>query len=197
MRPLSGPVAGERLCQFSHTWEEKGAPPDLVNIIKCGHRINFKSRPGLTLPLKQFETRLSPQQADIVKSEVDELVMKKALRILPYSEAVKNPGYYSKIFVVPKPNGKHRVIINMRPLNKHIEKETFRMESEKEVRTLLQPGSWASVVDLSDAYYLVSIDKGSFVDSFSKRKFTSTMLSPWVSPKVPGFSQECPDLLGV
>ena len=152
-------IPGERLSKFHKIWEQKGAPPSVQQIIKTGHRIQFEKSPPLTLPLKQYETFLSPTQSLIVEQEIKELVEKGALRVVSYSEAIKVPGLYSRVFVVPKPNGNHRVIINMKPLNKFIVKETFHMESEKEVRSLLEPGCWGSVIDLSDAYYLVSVDK--------------------------------------
>ena len=156
---LSQQLPGERLKNFSNVWEHFNAPPDIQRFIQTGHKIHFETKPALTLPSKEYETRLSTEQTRIVKQEVDELVMKKAMRVVSRQEAIKSLGHYSQVFVVPKPNGKHRVIINMKPLNKHIVKETFSMESCKEVRTTLRPEGWASVVDLSDAYYLVSIDK--------------------------------------
>ena len=159
MMVFSKPVPGERLSEFSSVWEYFNAPPDLQKVIREGHKIQFESKPKLTMPLKQFQTKLSPVQTKVVKAEVDELVRKKAMRVVPWAEACKSLGHYSQIFAVPKPNGKYRVIINMKPLNKHIVKETFSMESLKEVRAILKPNAWASIVDLSDAYYLVSIAK--------------------------------------
>ena len=63
------------------------------------------------------------------------------------------PGHYSQIFAVPKPGGKWRVVINMKPLNEHVAKETFRMETSRDVRSLLSPGDFGAVIDLTDAYY--------------------------------------------
>lgn len=152
-------LPGGRLSKFADIWRAKGACPSLVKTVQWGHTIQFESRPPLVPPSAQCETRLAKDQSIIVQKEIDDLVSKGALKIISRAEAKRVPGYYSKVFVVPKPDGKHRVIINMKPLNQYIKKETFRMESEKEVRTLLQINSWASVVDLSDAYYLVSIQK--------------------------------------
>ena len=71
---------GERLKSFANVWEHFNAPPDIQKIIQSGHRIHFDSKPALTLPLRQYETKLSPEQMGIVHKEVDELVEKKALR---------------------------------------------------------------------------------------------------------------------
>ena len=70
-------------------------------------------------------------------------------------------GHYLQIFAVPKPGGKWRVVINMKPLNEHVAKETFRMETVKDVRSLLKPGDYGAVVDLTDAYYTVKLHKES------------------------------------
>ena len=85
-------------------------------------------------------------------------------------EANTQLGFYSKIFCVPKPGvGKWRMIIDMRyvlktavqtmisfifsKLNKYIKKKTFKMQGVKDVRSALIPGMYASVIDISDAYY--------------------------------------------
>ena len=52
-------------------------------------------------------------------------------------------------------------MINMKPLNEHVAKETFRMETVKDVRSLLKPGDYGAVVDLTDAYYTVKLHKES------------------------------------
>ena len=70
-------------------------------------------------------------------------------------------GHYSQIFAVPKPGGKWRVVINMKPLNEHVLKETFRMETSRDVRSLLKPGDFGAVIDLTDAYYTVKLHQDS------------------------------------
>ena len=95
------------MSEFVDIWKDKGAPPDLLKIIRTGHVIQFEELPPMSMPLKKFESKLSPEQSIKVKAEIEELVAKKAMRVLSYYEAVKDPGFYSKVFVVPTPNGKH------------------------------------------------------------------------------------------
>ena len=71
---------------------------------------------------------------EVVREEIKSLLAKKAIRCVPYEEAVANPGHYAKIFAVPKPGGKWRVVINLKPLNEHVQKETFCMETAKDIR---------------------------------------------------------------
>ena len=70
-------------------------------------------------------------------------------------------GHYSQIFAVPKPGGKWRMVINMKTLNEHVLKETFRMETSRDVWTLLKPGNFGAVIDLTDAYYTVKLHQDS------------------------------------
>ena len=46
------------------------------------------------------------------------------MRIVPEIETRHVLGFYSKYFVVSKPEvGKYRVIINMKPINKYVEEK--------------------------------------------------------------------------
>lgn len=38
-------------------------------------------------------------------------------------------GHYSRLFLVKKPNGKFRTVINLKPLNKYITYRRFKMET--------------------------------------------------------------------
>lgn len=68
--------------------------------------------------------------------------------------------FLSPIFTVPKPNGKHRFILNLKMLNKFIKLEHFKMEDYRTALKLLGENNYMSNLDLKDAYFLVSIDKG-------------------------------------
>ena len=48
------------------------------------------------------------------------------------------PGYYSRIFLVPKKNGKLRLIIDLSVLNHFVYTETFKMETLRKVRNAIQ-----------------------------------------------------------
>lgn len=54
-------------------------------------------------------------------------------------------------------------------MNKYIIKKKFKMQGLKDVRAALQPGMFGAVVDISDAYYHVSIHK-------KARKYTRFIL---------------------
>ena len=68
---------------------------------------------------------------------------------------LENPGkgFYSRIFTVPKKSGTFRPVIDLSPLNKMIVIPTFKMESPKSIRASLRPEDYATLVDLTDAYF--------------------------------------------
>ena len=56
----------------------------------------------------------------VVRAEVRTLLDKGAVRVVSQEEALATPGHYSQVFAVPKPGGKWRVVINMKPLNEFV-----------------------------------------------------------------------------
>ena len=131
-----------------------------MNLVRKGYKMGFQKSPKLSKPLSKFETQLPPQQMELVRREVAGFLKKGAIRVVPPEEANTVLGYYSKIFCVPKPgNDNWRMIIDMRNLNKLIKKKKFRMQGIKDVRSALKPGMYGAVLDISDAYYHISIHK--------------------------------------
>ena len=64
-----------------------------------------------------------------------------------------SPGYYGRLFVVPKRTGGWRPVLDLSPLNVHLRKIRFRMETPASLRTAIRPSDWASSIDLTDAYF--------------------------------------------
>ena len=67
----------------------------------------------------------------------------------------ESPGFYSRIFLAPKKNGKLRLIIDLSRLNTLLDIQSFRMETANKVRQAIQPNDWAFSLDLTDAYLQV------------------------------------------
>lgn len=89
----------------------------------------------------------------IVDNEVQELLRKGA--IVP---SISEPGeFISTLFIVPKPNGKYRPVINLRHLNKFVHYDHFKQETFKVVLDLLQKNDYLTSVDLKDAYFSIPI----------------------------------------
>ena len=65
-------------------------------------------------------------------------------------ENVKSLGFYSRLFLVPKPHQRWRPVIDLSRLNTFLLVEKFEMETQESNRTSLIPGEWVSSIDLSD-----------------------------------------------
>ena len=122
----------------------------------------FFSKKGLQNSVSRasnFVTRpsLLPQPLSQQLEEVASLLSKGAVEeIIP-----ECPGYYSRIFLVPKKNGKLRLIIDLSVLNHFVYTQTFKMETQRNVKDSIQLNDWAFSLDLTDAYLHVPIHRQS------------------------------------
>ncbi|XP_010863572.2 uncharacterized protein LOC105006635 [Esox lucius] len=88
-------------------------------------------------------------------SEVTELLSKGAISEVP--EDLKQNGFYSRYFLVPKRTGGVRPILDLRNLNAHVAKRPFRMLTTGLLLEAFLPGDFCSSIDLKDAYFHVPI----------------------------------------
>ena len=57
--------------------------------------------------------------------------------------------------MVPKKDGTHRPVINLKALNKFIKRQHFKMDGPQVIKDLLQKEDWMVTVDLKDAYLYI------------------------------------------
>ena len=67
------------------------------------------------------------------------------------------PCFYSNIFPVIKPDGTARLILNLKDFNLTIRHEHFKMDTIREVITLIYPNCYFVTVDFKHAYFSVSV----------------------------------------
>ena len=72
---------------------------------------------------------------------------------------ITNPsqGHYSTFFLVCKPDGSQRPILNLKPLNEFVKVQKFKMCTPQIIIPTLRQGDWLASIDLKDAYYHVPI----------------------------------------
>ena len=104
-------------------------------------------------------------------------------------ENVKSLGFYSRLFLVPKPHQRWRPVIDLSRLNTFLHVEKFKMETPESIRTSLVPGEWVSSIDLSDAYLHIPIHPNSrkylrFCYKAQVFQFTSLPLGLATAPQV-------------
>ncbi|XP_021965115.1 uncharacterized protein LOC110860391 [Folsomia candida] len=67
--------------------------------------------------------------------------------------------FVSPIFLVPKPDGSKRFIINLKRLNEYLQYSKFKMEDLRSAIRLMENDCYMTTIDLKNAYYLISIRK--------------------------------------
>ena len=118
-------------------------------MVKSGYQIRFKERSPLSREPIFFQQSARPQ----LEEEVASFLSKGAVeQIVPI-----NPGFYSRIFLVPKKNGKLSLIIDLSNLIHYVYIQSFRMETQRKVRNAISQNDWAFSVDLTDGYLHVPI----------------------------------------
>ena len=124
-------------------------------MVESGFRIPWSGAPA---PLSRNPLFASPpacpQVAEVLRQEVLSLLEKRAISEVP---PPISPGFYGRIFVVPKTSGGWRPVLDLSALNRFVRQVKFRMETPSSVRDSIRTGDWAASLDLKDAYFHVLI----------------------------------------
>ena len=164
--PHDLPVGG-RLRQFWRQWKSMGASRKVVRWLRFGYPLPFhKDQRGLQIspPLKLYPPpELVTCYADPVKqsqllSMLDELVQKRAIREIAHDI----PVHFSRVFLVPKKNGKQRLVVDLSNLNEWLLCPKFKMDHAQVIRGSLTPHMWATSIDLADAYLHIPMIEGNW-----------------------------------
>ena len=102
----------ENLESFAWSYKEKKG----VHLSMCTHHIYIKEG---CKPVKQPKRRMNPSLKDIVKEELQKLL--DAGFIYPISDS----EWVSPLVLVPKKNGKWRICVYYKELNKAIKRDHF------------------------------------------------------------------------
>ena len=71
--------------------------------------------------------------------------------------STESPGFYSPSFLIPKKDGKMRLISDLRRLNKHVFHERMKMPTLKSILDNLQKNHLMATFDIKDGYFNVPI----------------------------------------
>ncbi|XP_064643578.1 uncharacterized protein LOC135497676 [Lineus longissimus] len=70
-------------------------------------------------------------------------------------------SYVSSVFLVPKRDGSHRWILNLKDFNLSVEHHHFKMSTIRDALNMIKEGSWFASIDLKDAYFSVQVHQSS------------------------------------
>lgn len=132
------------------TWKRLTSDPVILGIVQ-GCRIEFTET-----PYQQVEPReisFSKEEKDWVDIELRKLYSKGVI-----VESVDEPRQFvSTIFLRPKKDNTHRVILNLKQLNEFVVYHHFKMDTIQACISLMEKDCYMASIDLRDAYYSVPI----------------------------------------
>ena len=149
---LQAPVGG-RLATFASHWDLLFRDQALSRTVSHGILLRFRDQhPPLVRTPLAFPS--SPSELVRLREVVSQLLDKQVIEkvLLPSS-----PGFYSRLFTVPKASGGWRPVIDLSTLNRYVDCPHFQMETADTIRRSIQPGEWVTSIDISDAYYHVPV----------------------------------------
>lgn len=146
------PVAG-RLSHFLPFWREViQADRWVLEVISQGYAIELLRTPQYRGVKSTPPPRAGP---GVLSDEVEDLLRKGVIKPVPLHQ--ERSGFYSTYFLVPKRDGGHRPILNLKLFNFGVRKTSFRMETLKSMIAVMRPHQWLASVDLKDAYFHVGV----------------------------------------
>lgn len=131
-------------------WKDIGAPDYVINWVTYGVPILVKTDPG------QFElsnAKLGGEKQKFVCEELQRLLKVNAIEVCTFK-----PQCISPINVVPKRNNGHRLVIDLRLLNKFCDSPRFTNEDIRTVKQLIHKDDHLRTIDLKDGFLHVPID---------------------------------------
>ncbi len=125
----------------------------VLHTVERGYKIQFGSRSPLFNGV--FPTLVGPKQALVMEQEVETILRKEAIEVVPPHNT--ESGFYSRYFIVPKKDGGLRPILDLRRLSCSVMRLKFRMLTIKQVVSQIRFEDWFVMIDLKDAYFHISI----------------------------------------
>ena len=141
---------GARLQNYWQIWLDLGAGPKVVQILKEGYTLSFRTRPNLTRSPTVISWYVNPNRNSYLLEALHQLIDKNAVELVHNQTSL---GFFNQLFLVPKPNNKWRPILDLSKLNIFLKVEKFKMETPETIRTSLQQGEWVTSIDFKDAYF--------------------------------------------
>ena len=149
---------GARLQMFWEKWSELGAGPKVVQILREGYTLPFRTRPNLSRTPTVVSCYGNPHRNLKLLEALHQLTAKNAIERVHKQTSL---GFFNRLFLVPKPNNKWRPILDLSNLNPFLKTEKFKMETPETIRTSLQKGEWVTSIDFKDAYFHIPIQEQS------------------------------------
>ena len=139
---------GTRLQEFWQVWANNHAHPRVVSLLQHGYRLDFKMLPKLSKILLILSEYHNKNKDGALHEAVQAMLTKK---VITHVRKPTTLGYYSRLFLVPKPMKQWCPVIDLSMLNSHLNVPTFKMETAESIRKSIRKGEWVTSIDLTDA----------------------------------------------
>ena len=140
-----------RISKNYDKWRRLTSDYRILQDIK-GYKIEFQDWPTQSRP--EREIRFSQTEREFVRQEIEKLLEKGVLVEVEHEEN----EYISNIFLrEKKEQGKFRMILNLKKLNRDVEHEHFKMDTLQAALGLVTYNCWFISLDFSDAYYSLAV----------------------------------------
>ena len=151
---------GGRLRHFTHHWEDITSDLFVLSVIRNGYSLMFNEDgpPPLSNVPFVFNPPTEEEARNLLVEAACTMLDKGAVEIVG---DISSPGFYSRLFLVPKRGGGWRPVIDLSFLNKFLVKETFKMETPSSIMKSMEPKEFTTSIDLKDAYFHIPIARKS------------------------------------
>ena len=142
-------IVKNRLKNHIAFWKKIGASQFILDTISNGFKIPFYSLP----PCSVSKNNMSALRETVfVQEAISDLLDRGLIQKCDYVPKVVNP-----LTVSVQSNGKKRLILDLREVNKYIWKQKIKYEDLRIALMYLQQGSWMIKFDICSAYHFIDI----------------------------------------
>lgn len=147
------PFEAGRLKKFVQKWEEITSDPFILDMV-CGADIPIDEFSDLNSEnLSYLKNQVQGNLWTKMDSEIEKLLSLGVIEKSVHQE----DEIISPVFMVPKPDGSYRLILNLKKFNDSVQYEHFKMDNLTSATQMMIRGCYMASVDLRHAYYSVPI----------------------------------------
>ena len=150
---LQSPSAGN-LSRFANKWHSFLNNNFILRIIDHGYKIQLIDE-NIQLPI--VISTPSKLKKGILANEIQNYLSSGTIAVIDPQDT----DIVSRVFTVPKPDGSHRMIIDLSKLNMNVNKVSFRMEDKETIKDLIHRNDYLASIDLKNAFHLISLHEDS------------------------------------
>ena len=141
---------GGRIRHFAENWKKLTSDKEILKIVD-GLELEFEFEPYQNQIPPQ--TKFSQNECILLDAEIQKLLTKHVI----YESCHESGEFISPIFLRPKKEGTHRMILNLKNLNQFIKYHHFKMDSLQTVLQMITKDCYMTACDMKDAYYCLFV----------------------------------------